>query len=113
MALVPVLPRQQSPLIDQASFPRGEWYDFFRLMNDRLADGTLTTAEVEAAIRAIAIVLGSPDGTVANIPPLNFLPKTTTVTGSNGVDVDGSLAEGGVDLSINWSPVMARISLRF
>lgn len=87
-------------MVDRASFPAPEWYDLFRDLTETLAASALTEAEVAAAIAAIATALGSPDGNWETIPPLNFLPKTTNVTAGNGLSASGSLASGGVEISM-------------
>lgn len=91
----------------------GPFYLWFGRIQAALNAGTLATDAVSAAIAAIATALGSPDGTVANIPPLNFLPKTTTISGTDGIDVGGSLAGGSVHLSTEWQPHMARAWMGF
>ena len=80
--------------------PSATFYRWFGRIEAALNAGTLSDDEAAAGIRAIAIALGSPDGNVDNIPPLNFLPRTTYVHEGAGIDVSGSLAGGGVDVSV-------------
>lgn len=99
--MVDSFPKQQAALVDEKGAPAREWYDWFRDLNALLDASELTDVEVAAAIETIARALGSPDGTVAGIPqPLPFLPRTTYVTDGVGIDVDGSLATGGVSVSL-------------
>lgn len=93
------LPRIGQDLVEnnKATAP---FYLWFSRIQSALAAGTITDEAAAAAIAAIATALGSPDGTVANIPPLNFLPKTTFVHEGVGIDVVGTLAGGGVDVSL-------------
>lgn len=62
------------PHIRQAITANGEsastpWYAWFSRIEDAIVAGDIGDAEGRAAISAIATALGSPDGTVENIPP--------------------------------------------
>lgn len=75
---------------------------FYRFLLD-LYEAQAGGADVQAQIRAIALALGSPDGTVANIPDLSFdsfLPKTARVEGNNSIFSQGTLAGGIVSLEL-------------
>lgn len=49
--------------------PDKVWYTWFRAIEQKAESGQLSGSEATAAIAAIATALGSPDGTVGNIPP--------------------------------------------
>jgi len=59
---------------------------------------TANNADLAAQISAIATALGSPDGTVANIPPLGG--SQTQVFAGSGIQVNGS-AQSGYQISLN------------
>lgn len=69
------------------------------------AGGTNATA-LASDIASIATALGSPDGTVANIPDQSAL--NVRFDGQNGIAIEGSVAGGRV--SVIWRGVMANLS---
>lgn len=93
------IPRPQSAFLTQAGMPQTEWYNFLKGLYDLYQS---SDTGVQAQITAIAYVLGSPDGTVANIPPLDLtgLPDTTMVMGLQSVLSFGTLADGQVVLTL-------------
>lgn len=87
------LPQPNAPFVQSNGAPTVEWYNWLRSFENLFE---ASDAGLQAQITAIAYALGSPDGTVGNIPPFNedFLPKTTVVRGENSVASFGSLANG-------------------
>jgi hypothetical protein len=75
------------------------WRRWFQRVQQALQDGTLDTEALEADIAVIATALGSPDGTVENIPG-GYLSEDTNVIGPASVAVSGSLADGAVILQL-------------
>lgn len=87
------------------------WLRWFREIESR---GGASSTD----IAAIAAALGSPDGTVANIPPQADL-DAISIVGVAPVLVVGSLSSGSVTISLpdgaasaSGAAVAARISLR-
>lgn len=107
------LPKVGQRILDERGYASHPWYAWFGRIQKALDAGAISDDEAAAAISAIATILGSPDGTVENIPPLAFLRTTTYVRGADGVQADGSLAAGGVELSTDWQPHMARAWMGF
>lgn len=93
------IPRQQSAFLERSGYPTSEWYNWLRKLEDLFTTGD---TGLQAQITQIAYILGSPDGTVANIPPFNtdFLPTDTIVRGEVSLTYSGTLASGQVVLML-------------
>lgn len=85
------LPSARAPLTDGGQPPTRPWYNFFRNIN------TESNAGIQAEIYVISQKLGSPDGTVENIPPI---ASGGTIVGSLSVTSAGSLP-GVVTISLH------------
>jgi len=87
------------------------FYRYFQNASQSIGPSTTT---LQDEINTIATILGSPDGSVSDIPPIDlnaFLLKTTLVTGLDSVFVSGSLANGQVTVSLlNDNPVPPSLS---
>lgn len=88
------------PLGQDGRFTR-EWYSYLTNLELRATGDNTGLSVVQANISTIASLLGSPDGTVASIPELSFLPGDTRILGQNSVTVFGTLAGGAVSLSLS------------
>lgn len=76
------IPRANAPIAG-ADAPSSAWYNFLRYLDSR----TSTSAgDVQVEITTIAEKLGSPDGTVDNIPPLG---SVTSVQGMQSIQGSG------------------------
>jgi hypothetical protein len=65
-------PRDDAAFVAERNVPTKRYLQFFR---DLAAAGSLAAdqvAAINASLRTIALALGSPDGSVDNIPDLNF-----------------------------------------
>lgn len=94
------LPNVRMPLVDGQGCMTSPFYRYFQNANQG-ASGS--TTQLQAEIQQIATALGSPDGSVSNIPDVNlkdYLPKRTTIQGRDAIRVNGSLAEGLVTVSL-------------
>lgn len=93
------LPRPNAPFVQGNGAPTVEWYNWLRGFENLFNS---SDAGLQAQITQIAYALGSPDGTVANIPPIdaNGLPTSTMVVGQNSVVSFGTLADGIVTLTL-------------
>lgn len=100
MANTLLLPKPLAALVGPGGLISREWYDYLVQLELRSTGDNESTAELAAAVRAIATALGSPDGTVAGIPPLAFLPGDTTISGPASVQVFGTLAGGAVTVQL-------------
>lgn len=76
------IPRANAPIAGQEA-PTTQWYNFLRYLDSRTSSNP---TDVQAEIDTIAIKLGSPDGTVANIPPFKNI---TSFDGVDSVSVTG------------------------
>lgn len=87
------LPQPNAPFVKSNGAPTVEWFNWLRAFENLFE---ASDSGLQAQITVIAYALGSPDGTVANIPPFNegFLPTTTVVRGENSVVAFGTLANG-------------------
>ena len=105
------LPNVRMPLIDDQGCMTSPFYRYFQ--NASQSTGP-STATLQDEISTIATVLGSPNGSVSDIPPIDlnaFLLKTTIITGLDSVFVSGSLASGAVTISLlNDNPVPPSLS---
>lgn len=92
-------PKPNAPFVQSSGEPTVEWYNWLRSLENLFE---ASDSGLQAQITAIAYALGSPDGTVANIPPLNddFLPTDTNVRGENSIVNFGTLASGLVVLML-------------
>ena len=76
-----------------------EWYRFLRAVQDAVNTGKADVVDADAAIAAIATALGSPDGTIANIPEQQDIDLSAiTIVGTNIVSVTGALSTGLVEI---------------
>lgn len=94
------LPNVRMPLIDDQGCMTSPYYRYFQNANQSSGQ---SEAQLQSEIEQIATALGSPDGTVANIPDVNFnnfLPKSTTIEGRDAISSSGSLSSGLVILSL-------------
>lgn len=110
------LPNAQQAVVDgDARFTR-PWLKWFAELDRKLLQAGNSQSDVDAAIAAIARVLGSPDGTVDNIPAQLDL-SAVRIIGLDGVSVEGSLQSGTVVIKGSGSgsaampAVMARIAM--
>lgn len=84
------LPNASHPIAGGAR-PDAFYYRWFQSLADLVASGAIDQTAASAAIEAIARILGSPDGTVANIPeqPHYFGESPIRVVG-NRISIDDS-----------------------
>ena len=93
------LPKPQANFLERTGYPTTEWYNWLKKLDSLFTAGD---AGLQAQITQIAYILGSPDGTVANIPPFdqNYLPLDTIVRGAVSLTYSGTLAGGQVVLTL-------------
>jgi hypothetical protein len=99
-----LLPGARARLVDPSGITDAPWYRWFQVVNKALNDGQISDADAAAAIRAIALALGSPDGSVENIPSQD---SSFILNGSQAVEVTGTPASGFVDLDLSDTGVAA------
>lgn len=78
-----LIPRANAPLSQGGTAPTREWYNFLRGLYQLYES---SDASVQAQITELCYKLGSPDGTIANIPPLGNI---TSVTGIDSIIANG------------------------
>lgn len=76
------IPRANAPISGQDA-PTPEWYNYLRYLDTRTSSAS---GDVQVQVNEIAVKLGSPDGTVANIPPLG---SVTSVQGMQSITGSG------------------------
>jgi len=76
------IPRANAPIAGQDA-PTTQWYNFLRYLDARTSG---SAGDVQAEITTIATKLGSPDGTVGNIPPFK---SVTSFDGIDSISVTG------------------------
>lgn len=79
------IPRANAPIAGQDA-PTTQWYNYLRFLDTRTSS---SAGDVQAEITTIAEKLGSPDGTVGNIPTLS------SITGVQGIQ---SIVSNGINL---------------
>lgn len=92
------VPKSSERLVQPNGTPTFAWY---RVLG-RIAD-LVSLDDVRAFFRALLVKLGSPDGTLENLPPIavgSFLPTSTQVSASYSIDANGTLAGGVVALTL-------------
>lgn len=92
------LPDAAERLVKQDGTVTFAWYRALQ----RLAGG-VSSQDIAAFYRKLLERLGSPDGTLENLPPIatgSFLTKDTRVEGEFSVDYSGTLEQGLVRLSL-------------
>jgi hypothetical protein len=85
---VTLLPNQSHP-INPGGKTDADWTRWFQKVERALSDNGKPLSEL---ISAIATALGSPDGTVANIPPLS--ESQVTILQGAGIKVTGNAHDG-------------------
>lgn len=96
-----LIPRASAPFVDRSGNPTREWYSWLRALD--IASES-SSEVVQAEIEAIARALGSPDGSVAKIPPQQT-GKIVSIDGYQSVQVIGPLEDGSVTLSLQGDTV--------
>jgi len=94
-----LLPGARADLIDKDGLTTQPFFTFFQDVRDALNKGQISDAEAATAIKAIALALGSPDGSVENIPPQG---SSFVLNGSASIQVDGTPSSGVVNLSLRY-----------
>ncbi|QWP74610.1 hypothetical protein J5226_12960 [Lysobacter sp. K5869] len=91
-------PTSSERLVETDGRPTFAWFRILSRIGDMVSLG-----DVKAFFRALLVKLGSPDGTLENLPPVatgSFLTKDTRVEGEFSVDYSGTLESGLVRLSL-------------
>ena len=109
-----LIPKHSERPLDATGLFSLPWRRWLEAVNNALnaaSDGRLGLA---ADVSALATTLGSPDGTVANVPAQDWLAPFSIRAG-DGVAVSGTPSSGVVTISAmaaGLPAVMARIALR-
>jgi len=91
------LPQSQTSLISQRGVTMAEFYRWFQYIDRAISTNGSNGQNYADQIKAIALALGSPDGTVANIPPQG---NQAIINGTGSIEVSGTLESGVVNLSL-------------
>lgn len=91
------LPGARAALVGAGGLCQPYFYRWFQATDDRIKDGAAGAEENSAAIKAIAEKLGSPDGSVENIPAQG---NSAVINGVGSILVDGTLKSGVVNLGL-------------
>jgi hypothetical protein len=88
------IPKSSERPLDPQGYFSLSWRQWLAQVDRRINTNGTDAASVAADVAAIATALGSPDGTVANIPDQDNLHAV--IYGQNGIQVVGTLAGGTV-----------------
>lgn len=91
------LPAARAPLIGVGGLTDRPFYRWFESIDRAVREGTGSSEDLAADIKAIAEKLGSPDGSIDGIPAQG---SSASVIGNASVDVSGSLASGVVNIQL-------------
>lgn len=91
------LPRAGAALVGPGGITQPYFYRWFQAADDRIKAGASGGTENTEAIKTIAEKLGSPDGSVENIPAQG---NTAIINGVGSILVDGTLTSGVVNLGL-------------
>jgi hypothetical protein len=93
------LPKSSERPLDSQGYFTLPWRQWLAQVDRRINTNGADAASVAADVAAIATALGSPDGTVANIPDQDNLHAV--IYGDNGIQILGTLASGKVGVIWN------------
>lgn len=93
------LPGARAAFVGPDGLPQRPFYQWMLAIDRNVTENTNGNSNADASIKAIALKLGSPDGTVANIPEQG---TPGTINGSGSIQVDGTLESGVVNLSLMY-----------
>lgn len=93
------LPGARAAFVGPDGLTQRPFYQWMLAVDRTVTDNTAGNSSADAAIKAIALKLGSPDGSVANIPKQG---TPGTINGSGSIQVDGTLESGVVNLSLMY-----------
>lgn len=93
------LPVAKAALVGPGGIAQSYFYSWLQATDYRIKAGAANGSGNAEAIKEIAIKLGSPDGTVENIPPQG---NSAIINGSGSIQVDGTLSNGVVNLSLMY-----------
>lgn len=92
-----LLPGSRAALVTPDGLTTQAFYRWFQALNGSSNSGELADDQLAEAIREIATALGSPDGSVENIPPQG---GSFVLNGSPSIKVTGTPASGLVRLDL-------------
>ena len=93
------LPKSQTALISQRGFTTPEFFRWFQYLDSVVTSNGQAGNNYAAEIKAIAIALGSPDGSVENIPPQG---NDAVINGGGSIVVNGTLESGVVNITLAY-----------
>jgi hypothetical protein len=93
------LPKSTQAAVDGSDNFTAPWRNFFAELERRVAQTTGNTSDVTAAISTIATALGSPDGSVENIPDQATL-DFAILSPDNTIAITGTPQSGSVLLGL-------------
>jgi len=100
------LPKSSERPLDPQGYFSLPWRQWLAQVDRRINTNGADAASVAADVAAIATALGSPDGTVANIPDQDSLHAV--IYGQNGIQIVGALAGGTV--GVVWRGGMSNLT---
>jgi hypothetical protein len=107
------IPKATQAAVDDSGHFTASWRNWLSSIERALSQTAGNGTDATAAIAAIATALGSPDGSVENIPDQHWLAPFV-IRGMGGVSVSGTPESGSVVISADASTmpaVMARLAL--
>jgi hypothetical protein len=97
------LPGARVPLIGAGNLTERPFYVWMQSADRFITANTLAGGEAANDIKEIALKLGSPDGTVDNIPPQGV---NAVINGGGSIQVDGTLESGVVNITLMYDTLL-------
>lgn len=91
------LPQSQTTLVNQRGVTMQSFYRWFQYIDGAVSTNGDNGNTYADQIKAIALALGSPDGSVSGIPPQG---NQAVINGAGSIEVSGTLESGVVNLSL-------------
>lgn len=97
------LPGARAALVGANGLPQDYYYKWFLAIDQRVTSGAQADSGNAEAIKDIALRLGSPDGSVENIPPQGI---NAVINGGGSIEVDGTLENGVVNITLMYDTLL-------
>lgn len=97
------LPGARAALVGAGNLTERPFYVWMQAVDKWVTQNTSSSDSSTEAIREIALKLGSPDGSVANIPAQGV---DAVINGGGSIQVDGTLESGVVNITLMYDTLL-------
>lgn len=97
------LPGARAALVGAGGLTDPAFYRWMQSIDQNVATNTGNGEDTSAEIKAIALKLGSVDGSVQNIPPQGV---DAVINGGGSIEVDGTLQNGVVNITLMYDTLL-------